>query len=550
MLRYDIATAARRRKLRSLLRIAILGPILVVSMVALTGAAILAFRELPQPDDQQTALALLFALIAAGSFVSSASIALQSLYLSTDVPYLLSLPIPVGFVYGEKFLAAMIGTGPGALVLVATLVAYLSVAGATWGAVATAIAIGFGLLSIVTSTAILLVALIARSIPVKRARRFLGTVALVIMVLVLAVWTLLMPDTSSAGASGLEGRLAQTIGSARDVVDATPFDWGAAVIVGTERGGLPWSDVARFAAIVAGLWWLAFAVFVRTFTTGHARLRAATTAPPRLGLARCSAQIVRPFPQELGALVQKEWLTMSRDLRRLSGAVWPLGMVVFYAVALSRDDSGVPVDTPGLRFWLNAGSVALLPWGASLGISIYAFGSERRNIELLRALPIPPRTLLLAKTLASLLPVLALATVATAIVCLAQRATLGQAAGLWGIVAWATVGYVTIDTASSVLGPNFAAAHVQRSTTVLGRLVGFATGTVFTLATATAAARLVLFSTGIPRSFEVAVGRDIGAITTLGWPLVATSAGIAAFTVVALVVAADRRLTGILRGAR
>ena len=105
-------------------------------------------------------------------------------------------------------------------------------------------------------------------------------------------------------------------------------------------------------------------------------------------------------------------------------------MVAFYTVLLSSDDAVAPAGAPSLAFWLSGGTLALVPWGTSLGVSIYAFGTERHQIHLLRTLPIAPRTLMLAKVLASLVPVLVLATAAAVVVGSVQDATPGQLLGL------------------------------------------------------------------------------------------------------------------------
>jgi len=244
--------------------------------------------------------------------------------------------------------------------------------------------------------------------------------------------------------------------------------------------------------------------------------------------------------------VLKEWLTMFRDLRRLSGAVWPIGMVAIYAVALGSEERAAPIGSPGLTFWLSAGSLALIPWGASLGISIYAFGTERRNIHLLRSLPFRAPTLLLAKILASLLPVAAVAEAAVVVVCVAQGASVGQSLGIAAIVAWAAVGYVTIDTASAAVSPNFEAEQVQRATTFLGRLFGFAAGSLFTVTSALAIGRLVLFATGTPTALGDLLDWAPAGIEPLGWPLVVLCGSAAALTVVMVATIAQGRLKQLI----
>ena len=224
---------------------------------------------------------------------------------------------------------------------------------------------------------------------------------------------------------------------------------------------------------------------------------------------------------------------MRRDLRRLSDAVWPLGMVVLYTITLSRRETRAPSDVPELGSWLGAGTLALIPWGASLGISIVAFGVERRSIHLLRTLPIQPRALLAAKVVASLFPVLVASEAVSVAVCLVRGATATQFLAMMVLVAWATFGYVAIDTAASAVAPTFDADHVQRSTRLVGRLFGFACGAAFSVTTFAAAARLIVFATGVPSSLTSLLTWRVGGLAPLGWSLVVGGGAIALLSVVA-----------------
>ena len=221
-------------------------------------------------------------------------------------------------------------------------------------------------------------------------------------------------------------------------------------------------------------------------------------------------------------------------------------MVAIYAVGSSRQQhsAGGP---PELRFWLANASLALVPWGASLGISIYAFGTERRNVNLLRTLPVTPGRLFLAKTIASLVPVLVLSETATVIVCAAQRASAVQVFGLVVLVGWMSVGYVTIDTAAAAVAPNFDADHVQRSTAIVGRAFGFVAGGMFGVATMIGAARLILFTVPVPALLQPAVAWRVADVAPLGWPLVGVALTAALLVIAAVTLIARDEIADLVR---
>src|SRR5829696_3393225 len=142
------------------------------------------------------------------------------------------------------------------------------------------------------------------------------------------------------------------------------------------------------------------------------------------------------------------WARLRSKSGSYSPAIWPVGMVVIYAVVLGRGD-GSAFGSQDLAFWSKNGSLALLPWGLSLGISVYSIGSEGRNVHLLRTLPLPASRIFLAKVLASLLPVGVLSLGASALALWLRGAPLLQAIELLTLIAWMAVGCVVIDTAAA-----------------------------------------------------------------------------------------------------
>jgi len=537
---------------RFALQSVVIGPILLSLLGLIWLASFVVFRALRGPEQATDGLATLFGLLILGGFVGSASAALQALYLSTDVPFLLSLPLPMSVAYGGKFADALIGTGPIALVVVAAVGGYGTARAETWWYPLVAIAVCAALLASMTSIGVLVVAGIAAVVPVERARRVLAIVSLALVVAVFAGWAAVAPRHRSSDFGPNPNGLQQSLATSGELLTWTPIGWAADTLVAaaTNDGGRLLASGGLFAASAVGIAALAYIVFAASFARGVAAFRAATPVPrPRIA-GPVVALLLRPLASLPGAmepLVRKEWLAMGRDLRRLSGAIWPLGMVALYTVTLSRRETRAPADVPELGFWLGAGTLALIPWGASLGISIFAFGTERRSIHLLRTLPIRPRTLFAAKVVASLVPVLLASEAATVVVSLVRGATAGQFVAMVSLVAWATTGYVVIDTAASAVAPNFEADHVQRATGLAGRLFGFACGAAFSVASFAAAARLILFTTGTPASLVGLLGWNVNGLEPFGWPVVVLGGAVAAGSVAVAVAVGLYRVERIVR---
>ena len=139
--------------------------------------------------------------------------------------------------------------------------------------------------------------------------------------------------------------------------------WAARTIVAARDGQTAGQTLPGvvLAASTAGMVLGAFAVFARTFDGGYTRVRAASAPRSHGRTARWAGRLPAPLPRSVRALVVKGWLTMGRDLCRLSGAVWPLGMVAVYTVVLGRQETRAPEDAPRLDFWLSSGSQALVP---------------------------------------------------------------------------------------------------------------------------------------------------------------------------------------------
>ncbi|MDQ4099102.1 MAG: hypothetical protein M3121_01215, partial [Chloroflexota bacterium] len=384
--------------------------------------------------------------------------------------------------------------------------------------------VGLTVATLATSISVVVVSLVTRFIPPRRGRIFLLAISLLMMSVTAMAWSALSPRPQVLG-EVVDRDEYRPLWSA---LSWTPVGWGAKAMTEAATGSSVRALmlVALLVTTSAIATAMAYNVFKRTFIRGLTQTRAIQTTEPNESLTRWIRYMSTPLPRRLGAVVHKEWLVLFRDMRRLTGAAWPVGLVLIYTVVLGRgSDSAFGSDD--LRFWSRNGSLALLPWGLSLGISVYSVGSEGRNVHLLRALPMSAGQIFLAKVLASMLPVAFISLSAASASLWLRDAPLLPAIELLALIAWMVVGYVVIDTAAAALAPNFESDQIQRTIGLTGRLFSFAAGSVFGVATVIAAGRLVLLPLDPPASIAGILSIDAGGVEIFGWPLIVLSIGIA-----------------------
>jgi len=526
------------------------GTLVILATVLVFGSTFAMFAVLFRGialDTATTAIAAILGVLTASGFLGTTSLALQGLFLGSDLPFLRSLPLPLRSIYLLKFSATVIGTG-------AMLPLWLGVSsgvafalGGSWLSALTIIAVLTAFIVSATSCSVIIVTLIGRWLPARHARVTLAGVSLCLVFAIAATTRFLAPQPVSISTPIAAGMFINPIARAGARLNDSPFAWAADAIVASATGDLP--RLLRATALVVGgtgaVAMLAFLVFAAYFVVGADRYRLAGGPPARRTHSSPLVRLTRPLDNSLAALVWKEWLVAGRDLRRLSGAIWPLGLVVFYAISLARRGSPeAPMAAP-FGFWLEAGPVFLLPWGMSLGTTFYAFGSERRNLHLLRILPVTAHRLLLGKILAALAPILVLSQGAVAVVAVAKAASLLEWLSLAALVAWTALGYVTIDTAAAAVAPNFDTDQLQRATGLPGRLFGLAFGGLFTLASAGAVAMLVILKAG-------PVAGDLPTFvrtSPFSWPIVLLLTALAATTVFICFKIGQHRVARLLQPA-
>jgi hypothetical protein len=277
---------------------------------------------------------------------------------------------------------------------------------------------------------------------------------------------------------------------------------------------------------------LAAEAFAYTFTVSRGRV---TEAVPSSG-ARTEAQPrgrragALPLPAPVWAVAVKDLRTLRRDLRLLSGFVFPVVMAGFWGLRISDGMAGVG-GTRVDGFWLGLLAVpAVLLLGLSQ-VGLTAVGQEGKGYAVLHLAPVEPLTLLTGKTVATAVPgvfVMGLAVLGLG---------LWHGAGPWmllagtGMVAWLAVGDAAACVAIGGIDPRFDADNPQRSSGCLSSLLSFVIGGLF-LATSTALfGWLVLLGTGeiaVESSIALLVSVSLAAGVGVAIAVIAVVAGVAA----------------------
>jgi hypothetical protein len=530
------------------LRITMLFAIAIPAIAGITGLLSVGFasaqRGIADEALATTMLASIAAIFLLGAFIGSSTTALQALYLADDIPFLLTLPIPLRALFGSKFVEAAVGALPPGILFIASMLGYGIVRsdGPLFWVVSPIV--GFSVVTLATSVSVIVVSIVTRFIPPRRARLFLLAISVFLVSCTVVAWRFLSPRPEALG----EVVNRDEYEPIWNALAWTPVGWGATAMSNAATGNAVRALVLVGLLVATSVVTVSFSfnIFRRTFIRGLTQTRAVQALTPNASFTRWLRQIGRPLPRRLGAVVLKEWLVLFRDLRRMTGAIWPGGIVLVYTVLLGRGGA-TDFGSRDLAFWSRNGSLALLPWGLSLGISVYSIGSEGRNVHLLRSLPLSATRIFLAKVIASLLPVTFISLGAASLSLWIRHAPLVSSLVLLLLMAWMVAGFVVIDTAAAAIAPNFETDQVQRTIGLTGRLFSFFAGSLFAMATLAAVARLILMTSQPPASLVNLLSITAGQVELFGWPLVVLTTTIAVLVVGVAASIANRQTERLIR---
>ncbi len=472
-----------RLRAKILMIVGILGLLALAAGILFVSWLVLDFLRSPELDqfiqfDRVSMLRAMPELILTGLFFgvlfTSFGVLLQALYLSGDMDFLLSSPVPVRAVFITKLTQAVLPNfGLFALFGLPILYGLGLSAGYNTVYYPLVLLVMVVLTLAAAGLAALLVMAVVRVLRPRRAAEILGFIGATAGVICSQIGNLSQTfgrgfsPTLTGGAVSLAMRLR---------TPWIPLNWAGQGLVNIGEGQwLPGSGLLALTLGLASLvFWLALATAERLYYTGWEGMQVVarksrpskasrpSATPAREGMA----WIGRQLPGPVRGILAKDFRLLTRDLRSLSQLISPLIVGVVLALSFLRSGGEPPAgrgEAPAwfmdsLRLLMGFGNVAIalfVGWimlGRLAGMSV---SEEGKNFWMLKASPVTPRQMLVAKFLGAYLPGLGLGYLFLIGISLLQRPSLGQLLFMMILVALCLAGLTGILIAFGAAGANF-----------------------------------------------------------------------------------------------
>jgi ABC-2 type transport system permease protein len=408
-----------------------------------------------------------------GILLTSFGVLLQALYLSGDMDFLLAAPVPIRAVFVAKLLQAILpnfalislfglpvlfglGISSGYNILYYPLVLAVMVVLALAAA---------GLSS-------LLVMLVVRVLPPRRAAEILGFLGATIGFTCSQIGNLTnsfgrQTDVSGQQVTGLLMR-ANT--------PWLPLNWAGQGLVALGEGR--WLAgillVGTTLALATTAFWFALVTAERWYYSGWAGMQvverkkkpARSVRSVNVDTETAVSRLARLLPPPVWGIVQKDFLTLRRDLRNLSQLISPLILGVIYTLMMFRGGFEPPAGRGEAPAWFMDSLRLVMAYG-SVGMSLFVgwmllsrlagmgFSHEGKNYWMLKVSPVRAGHLLAAKFLVAYLPALGLGLFFLTAISILQKLSILEF--LYSLVAiiMCLAGMAGILLSFGVMGANF-----------------------------------------------------------------------------------------------
>ncbi len=386
-----------------------------------------------------------FTVMFIGILLTSFGVLLQALYLSGDMDFLLAAPVPIRAVFFTKLLQAVL---PNFSLMLLFGLPLLYGLGASrnynflFYPLVPLVMVALTLAAAGLSS--LLVMLVVRVFPAKRVAEVLGFFGATLSILC----------SQSANFMNLRrGGSANTTIQIKNLIDLLvrfnnpwfPLNWAGRGLV--EFGNGNWLTgillIVLTLALFAGAFWFALATAESWYYTGWARMQVVTrkkrsvasaSYPGRSPRGELFSRLGRLLPAPTRGIIQKDFITLRRDLRNLSQLVTPLIFGVIYASAFLRN--GPPSSTASDNFFTqslqslyvysNVGVALFVGWQLLARLGGMAFSQEGKNYWMLKVSPLRIWHLMTAKFVVAYLPALVMGSVFMTVVSVIQHLPIGS----------------------------------------------------------------------------------------------------------------------------
>ena len=363
---------------------------------------------------------MLVSVSAAGILVTGFGVLLQALYLSGDMDFLMSTPIPIRAVFIAKLVQALLPNF-GIMCLFSLPILFgLGVSSGYQFLYYPLVIIVLVLITLAAaSLASLLVMVAARYFPARRMAEVMGFI----------VGTFFLVFSQSARFLNLDVN-SQQVTNLLKLTDRfnqpwSPLAWAGRGLVDLGLGNwLPAAGLlAASLALTGCIFYIALSTSERLYYSGWSSLQNNRRKQKiRASASERSAAAIQPgnllsglIPAPVRAIMVKDLLVYRRDLRNMSQLLTPLILGVVYAIGLLRGGENQFTGRGEAPTWfmnsINAvmvyADVALalfLGWMLAARLSGLGFSHEGKNYWMLKAAPISSRQLLTAKFLTGYLP--------------------------------------------------------------------------------------------------------------------------------------------------
>ncbi len=372
---------------------------------------------------------LIFTALFLGILLTSFGVLLQALYLSGDMDFLLALPLPIRAVFVTKLLQAVLPNfGLTALFGLPVLYGLGVSAGYNFLYYPLVLLTMIALTLAASGLSALLVMMVARVFPVRRAAEILGFLGATLTIVCSQIGNLFQFSQPNNDISGAQVQGVFTL-LTRLNIPWLPLNWAGRGLVDLGEGH--WLSGILQVTLTLGLsavaFWFALATAERWYYSGWAGMQviaqkkkpAQESRPVSVSRAAATFGVERILPAPVRGIVQKDFLMLRRDLRHLSQLITPLIFGVIYTLMFLSTGSEPPAGRGAAPDWFMDSFRALLAYG-NVVMSLFVgwmllgrlagmgFSQEGRNYWMLKASPVRVGHLLAAKFLVAYLPALAL----------------------------------------------------------------------------------------------------------------------------------------------
>ncbi len=413
-----------------------------------------------------------------GVFLTSFGVLLQALYLSGDMDFLLSTPVPIRAVFIAKLLQAILPNF--------TLICLFALPVLYGLAVSNHYTLLYYPLVLVVLSALalaaaglssLLVMAVVRVFPARRVAELLGFFGAIFSILCSQSGNLAQFGNRYNNISGDQARQALAM---LERVDTPwlPLAWGGQGLIAIGRGewvkGLGLTGLTL--VLAGGIFFVSLITAERLYYNGWASLQNqgrkrkahhAVSAPSgsfsiRAALTRASHWL----PAPMRAVIGKDWLVLRRDLRNLSQLVTPMIFGIMWAIMMLSGDSDPFRDNDiptwlltilnNVRLYSSVGLSLFVGWMLLGRLAGMGFAQEGKSYWLLKTAPIRSGQLILSKFLVAFLPAAGLSLIYLVGVFLMQKT--GPGALLYAMLCTtlAMAGNTGLNLAFGIAGANLA----------------------------------------------------------------------------------------------